>query len=129
MPGTAAPAGTQVEQISMFFWPAEEMFAANVNVQRQVSGGMDEFVALTKAQFPLLAWTMISDKRTVIEGKPAWHLEYVGAFQGSQDHWEALAIEDSNHDIWLATCTALASLWEKYQPLCGQALQTFSGPK
>jgi hypothetical protein len=129
VPGTTAPAGTPVEQVSMFFWPAEQMFAANVNVQRQASTGLDEFISLTKAQFPMLSWTLVSDKRTTIAGRPAWRVEYTGNFQGSNNHWDALAIEAPNHDIWLATCTSLHALWSKYQPLCGQALQSFTGPK
>lgn len=129
MPGVPAPANTPAEQIAMFFWPAEQMFAANVNVQRQTSTGMTDFITITKSQLPMMGWTLVSDKLTTVNGRPAWRVEYVGQFGTTQNHWDAIAIEAANKEVWLATCTSLASLWTKYQPLCAQALQTFTAPK
>lgn len=108
-PPEAKDSGAQVYQIALFYLPAEDGFAANVNVQKQpYADTMEAYDKLSVSQFEALKITVL--KRTL--GKDEILYEYKGTLQGAEMHFYSRAIKKGNAII-LTTATALEASWEK----------------
>ena len=90
-------------QIAMFFLPASDNFAANVNVQKQqFAESIDAYDKLTTSQFKLFNMTVLN---RILKGNELRY-ECKGDMQGRTLHWYARAIKAGQH-IYLVTATAL----------------------
>lgn len=103
-----SPTSGMIQPIQMFL-PANNGFAANVNVQVQAySGTIQEYKELSEGQFKQMGLKLLSSK----EEKNSISLEYMGAMQGLSLHWYAKAFKKGNH-VYLITATDSHADWEK----------------
>ena len=109
-----APPGSMVIPVMMTA-PAEDKFAANVNVVvQQVTLSRDGFRQLSLAQFKQAGFKVNVDRNLTVFGKPAILWDYEGAMAGRDLHWLALAVIDTER-VFLVTCTALKDTFGKYE--------------
>ena len=109
-----APPGATVVPV-MLFAPAEDKFAANVNVVvQQVALSRDGFRQLSLAQFRQAGFKVNADRDLTVFGKPAILWDYEGSAGGRDLHWLALAVIDTDR-VFLVTCTALKDAFPKYE--------------
>lgn len=93
-------------QAAMFFAPARNGFAANLNVMvQQVKMSLDEYSTLSKGQFKQAGLKVLSETRKKISGRDAVLWEYEGELQGRGLRWMALAVADTNR-VFLITGTS-----------------------
>lgn len=103
-----SPTLGMVQPIQMFL-PANNGFAANVNVQVQAySGTIQEYKTLSEGQFKQMGLTVLS----LIEQGDSISFEYMGIMQGLNLHWYAKAFKKGNH-VYLVTATDTHASWEK----------------
>ncbi|OGW42198.1 MAG: hypothetical protein A2010_10665 [Nitrospirae bacterium GWD2_57_9] len=92
-------------QIAMFFLPASDNFAANVNVQKQqFREALKTYDKLTMSQFRQFNMTVLN---RMLKGNDLRY-EYKGDMQGRTLHWYARAIKTEQH-VYLVTATSLDS--------------------
>lgn len=102
--GHPGSAGSQALTMKL---PAVNGFAANVNVQIQpYPGTMQDYLALSEAQFSQMGLTLISKQ---LKGNELL-IEYAGTLQGNELHFYAKAIK-VNGLFYLATATDSESHW------------------
>ena len=109
-----APPGSMVIPVMMTA-PAEDKFAANVNVAvQQVTLSRDGFRQLSLAQFKQAGFKVNVDRDLTVFGKPAILWDYEGSAGGRDLHWLALAVIDTER-VFLVTCTAPKDTFGKYE--------------
>ena len=109
-----APPGAMVVPVMMTA-PAEDKFAANVNVMvQQVALSRDGFRQLSLAQFKQAGFKVNVDRDLTVFGKDAILWDYEGSAGGRDLHWLALAVIDTER-VFLVTCTALKDAFPKYE--------------
>jgi hypothetical protein len=109
-----APPGAMVVPVMMTA-PAEDKFAANVNVMvQQVALSRDGFRQLSLAQFRQVGFKVNVDRDLTVFGKDAILWDYEGSAGGRDLHWLALAVIDTER-VFLVTCTALKDAFPKYE--------------
>jgi hypothetical protein len=92
----------------MMLLPSSDGFAPNVGVQIQrYSGTRDEYIALSKDQFPQIRATVVREQK---KGPSGWVVEYTGDMVGRSLHWYQRA-ELKNGEVYLATATATTEQW------------------
>ena len=98
-----------VNQIAMFFLPASDGFAANVNVQKQkYSDSIEAYDKLSQSQFKTLKLSVI--KRIIKSDEVLY--EYKGEMRGRKLHWYSRAIKSGDY-VFLVTATCLENHWAK----------------
>jgi hypothetical protein len=108
-------------QVAMFFLPASDQFAANVNVQKQsFPGPIDEYMRLSKEQFKLMGISLL---KSSVKGDEAV-FEYEGEMQGRPLHWLARAIK-SGDSVYLVTATGLKSRWNQQKQELAKSVNSF----
>ena len=113
----------------MFFAPAENGFAGNLNVAVQSTDKtLQEYAELSRGQFEQLKLTLVSEKPLKVSGRDALLWEYEGKMQGRDLHWLALAVPDKGR-VYLATCTATPEGFLRNEKAFRAALQSFSLPE
>ena len=95
----------------MMLLPAENEFAANVNVQIQpYPGTIEEYINLSKSQFSQIGLKLILTEKkdnTVT-------FEYSGPMNNANLHWYSKAVKKGGF-VYLATATSLDIHWKKYR--------------
>jgi hypothetical protein len=93
-------------QAAMFFAPARNGFAANLNVMvQQVKMTLDEYCALSKGQFKQAGINVLSEARKKVSGRDAVLWEYEGELQGRAMKWVSLAVAETDC-VYLVTGTS-----------------------
>lgn len=96
-------------QVAIMYLPANRSFAPNVNIQIQpYDGTMDEYIDLSKQQFQMLGFKIITIKT---QDNSAF-LEYSGSFQGIEFHWCARVFLREGK-VYLVIGTALSASWSE----------------
>jgi len=109
-----APPGAMVVPVMMTA-PAEDKFAANVNVVvQQMALSRDGYRQLSLAHFKQAGFKVNVDRDLTVFGKPAILWDYEGAAGGRDLHWLALAVIDTER-VFLVTCTASKDTFGKYE--------------
>jgi hypothetical protein len=109
-----APPGATVVPVVMT-GPAEDKFAANVNVAvQQVALSRDGYRQLSLAQFSQAGFKVNADRDLTVFGKPAILWDYEGSAGGRDLRWLALAVIDTDR-VLVVTCTALKDAFGKYE--------------
>jgi len=112
---------TQVHQVAIFFLPASDGFAANVNIQKQdFSGSIEAYDKLSVSQFESMGMAVT---RRTIDGNALFY-EYKGYNQGRELHWYSKAIKRGAH-IYLATATGLESRWNEQKVELMNSVESF----
>ena len=105
-PAFSRAAKNSVIQAAMFFAPAREGFAANLNVMvQEVKMSLDEYCTLSKGQFKQAGFQVLSEARKKISGRDAVLWEYEGELQGRAMKWTSLAVADTDR-VYLVTGTS-----------------------
>ncbi|MDH4100284.1 MAG: hypothetical protein OEV28_06880 [Nitrospirota bacterium] len=118
----AKDAKSPTYQIAMFFLPASDNFAANVNVQKQqFIEPIEAYDKLTTSQFKEFNLTVLN--RT-LKGNELRY-EYKSDMQGRKLHWYARAIKAGQH-VYLVTATSLDSQWEQQKSLLIKSVESFT---
>ena len=111
-------AKNSVLQSAMFFAPAKDGFAPNLNVMvQEVKMSLDEYCTLSKGQFKQAGFKVLAETRKKVSGRDAVLWEYEGELQGRSMKWTALAVADTDR-VYLATGTAPAdddALWKEFK--------------
>jgi hypothetical protein len=96
--------------------PPDGAFAPNVNVMVQaVKTTRKEYQQLTAEQFKQVGVTVRSEKVRKVGGKEAIEWDYENEVQGNALRFLQLAVIDTDR-VLLATCTAPADKFAKYEP-------------
>jgi hypothetical protein len=110
------------QTIAMFL-PAYDNFAPNVNVQVQkYSENINSYVKSSVEQFKTYGMKIINQTRNDKEQTAI--LEYTGQMRGFELRFYSKAIA-SNGKVYLVTCTAAASQWEKSGKTIKKAVDSF----
>jgi hypothetical protein len=105
-PGVPRAAKDSVLQAAMFFAPAREGFAANLNVMvQEVKMSLDQYCTLSKGQFKQAGFKVLSEARKKVSGRDAVLWEYEGELQGRGMKWCSLAVADTDR-VYLVTGTS-----------------------
>ena len=109
-------------QIAMFFLPASDNFAANVNIQKQqFAESIEVYDKLTMNQFKQFNMTVLN---RMLKGNELRY-EYKGDMQGRTLHWYARAIKTGQH-VYLVTATSLDSQWGQQKSLLIKSVDSFA---
>ena len=112
---------TTVYQVAMFFLPASDGFAANVNIQRQkYSESIEAYDKLSASQFKELKLTVLNHE---LKGNEILY-EYKGEMQAKTLHGYARSIKHGEY-VYLATATCLDSYWEKQKGELMKSIDSF----
>jgi len=112
---------TGVYQSAMFYLPAVDGFAANVNIQLQdFTGTIDQYKTASEAQFEQAGIKVLNSK--VDQGVLA--IEYQGKMGNYELHWYAKAYQKANR-VYLVTATALQTHWNDQGPALVKSVNTF----
>lgn len=104
----SSPGAAGLQALIMML-PAEDGFAANVNVQIQPYGGtLAEYKKLSDSQFSQMAFKVST---SIIE-KNILKFEYTGSMSNLTLHWYSLAIKKGDF-IYLVIATSLDKNWPK----------------
>ena len=123
-----APDGGSATPV-MFFAPAEDGFAANLNVTVQAAAlTAAQYGEITRGQFKEMGLKVHSENALKVSGRDALRWDYEGEMQGRKLRWLALAVMDKAR-VYLLTCTATAAGFEKQRPGFQAALDSFTLPE
>jgi len=104
------------------FLPPENGFSGNVNVMLQpYSGSLEEYKALSEAQFKQLNLEMILS----FVSQEQLTFEYKGTMQGKMLHWYAKAYKKGDI-IYLVTATDAQINWEKNKGQLSATVDSFT---
>ena len=93
-------------QAAMFFAPARDGFAANLNVMvQEVKMSLDDYAKMSMGQFKQAGIKVVSEARKKVSGRDALLLEYEGRLNNRALKWIALAVADGDR-IYLITGTS-----------------------
>lgn len=108
-------------QVFQYYLPANNGFAANVNLQIQpFDGSLEEYEALSVSQFEEMDIEVLQLERTGNE----LLIEYRGAMQNTELHWYARVLKrDSLY--YVLTATALAERWSEEQDALVDSVHSF----
>jgi hypothetical protein len=111
-----------VYQSCMFYLPAADGFAANVNIQIQdFTGTMDQYKSISEAQFKQAGIAILSSR--IDQG--VFTIEYQGKMGTPNEfHWFAKAYKKADH-IYLVTATALQKHWNDQGSTLVKSVNTF----
>ncbi len=108
-------------QVAMFFLPASDGFAANVNIQKQkYSESIEAYDKLSVNQFTNLNWIVLNRKPKNDEVV----YEYKGNMQSRPLHWYARVIKHGQY-VYLVTATCLDSNWQKQKTELMKSIDSF----
>jgi hypothetical protein len=106
--------------------PADDKFAANVNIQIQpYEGTIEEYEALTLRQFKDFGLKVIERKKV---GKLVIVFQYSGEVQGRLLHLYARAEKSGDH-VYLVTATAVERQWVEQAPKLKACVDSFQCEK
>ncbi len=109
IPEFAEDATRPAVQLAQFFGPAEDKFAANVNVQVQFQKTtVDAYIDATKSDMATLGLELTKVSKVKVSGHSAVEFEAKGTVRGLPLLFVSRAIMRSDHTV-LITGTALAS--------------------
>ena len=110
-----------VYQSSMFYLPAVDGFAGNVNIQVQdFTGTMDQYKGVSEAQFKQAGIQVLNSK--IDQG--VLTIEYQGKMGNYGLHWFAKAYKKANR-VYLVTATGLQTQWNDQGPALVKSVNTF----
>jgi len=105
-PAVPRAAKDSVLQAAMFFAPARDGFAPNLNVMvQEVKMSLDEYCTLSRGQFKQAGLKVRSEARKKVSGRDAVLWEYEGELQGRAMKWTSLAVADTDR-VYLVTGTS-----------------------
>lgn len=123
-PGATPP----VAPWALLYWPTNDAFQSNVNIQQQSApGGLDAWWLMSQGQFGAMGITVVKSEKTSVNKHDALRIEYSGTMMGTALRWDALGIYVGT-DVWLATCTAPEATWATWKPICKKAIDSFTVP-
>lgn len=109
-------------QVFQYYLPAQNGFAANVNLQIQpFDGSMEEYEELSVSQFEQLDIEVLQLERAENE----LLIEYRGAMQDTELHWYARVLKQGDL-YYVLTATALAERWSEEQDALVDSVHSFS---
>ncbi|RUO25928.1 hypothetical protein CWE09_04160 [Aliidiomarina minuta] len=108
-------------QIFQYYLPADNGFAANVNLQIQpFDGSLEEYEEISVSQFEQMDIEVLQLERTGNE----LLIEYRGAMQETDLHWYARVVKQDNL-YYVLTATALAERWNEEQDALVNSVHSF----
>jgi hypothetical protein len=118
-PTPGAISGTY--QSAIFYLPAVDGFAANVNVQMQdFTGTIDQYKTVSEAQFKAAGIKVLNSKTD----QGVLTIEYQGKMGNYDLHWYAKAYQKAER-VYLVTATALQTHWDEQGPALIRSVNTF----
>jgi hypothetical protein len=124
-PAFPRPKGGSVAPV-MFFAPAADAFADNVNVSLQYTDmGVEAYRDLTLRQFKENGLTVNAVEGRKVSGRDALLFDYSGRQMNRDLRWLALAVVEKER-VFLITCTALKGSFESREKAFRACLDSFA---
>lgn len=110
-----------IYQHCLFYLPASDGFAANVNLQvQEYSGTLSEYKTVSESEFERMGLKTI---RSAIE-QGVFTVEYSGKMSSHDLHWYAKAFKKGNK-VYLITATALETRWKNESTALVDSVNSF----
>lgn len=110
--------------VATFSAPAENNFAANVNIIRQPAQNRDDFMAVNKRSVEAMGFEVIDNKAVDINDHEAVETIYTGQMGSLKMKFLSVAIIDRNA-VYLITGTATEDSFDKYERNFRRVIDSF----